>query len=126
MGESRSKSVATAQALLPCLIFSFGAIDCISSYFEPIDFLKLQIINKWLYNIGIGRVQTRFKKLKTYYFTFQRAELPWDKAIVSYSSNGVISVHQSLIMTFWISIQVESDKFFQVMDFSTDCRILYC
>ena len=41
------------------IVRSFGAIHTILSFYNQLDVLKLQVVCKYFYNVGISRVQMR-------------------------------------------------------------------
>ena len=45
------------------LIYSFGSMNEIASFFKPVEFLKLQALNRWMYQRGVCRTQVRFEML---------------------------------------------------------------
>lgn len=38
---------------------SFGAMTVTMSFLEDVDQTKLQLVNKFMYDVGVSRVQTR-------------------------------------------------------------------
>lgn len=42
---------------------SYGCMITVLSYFESLEKLKLQLLSKWWYQVGIGRIQTKFMLL---------------------------------------------------------------
>ena len=55
-------------------------------FLEPIDQLKLQGINRWWYDRGLGRVQFSIQLPKMFYFTDYRYT---DQQIIAYDSNQI-------------------------------------
>lgn len=49
---------------------SYGAMNEILDFFEPLDVLKFQILSRWMYVRGVCRCQMTFRLLsKTFYYT---------------------------------------------------------
>ena len=43
------------------LIYSYGSMMEIAPFFKPIEVLKLQALNRWMYLKGVCRVQATYK-----------------------------------------------------------------
>ena len=62
--------LSSAGALAPSyhILMSFGAWDEIFAFMDPIEVIKSQIVNRWMYSRGVARCQ-RYWKFKHFYFT---------------------------------------------------------
>ena len=43
------------------ILVSYGATTTIFSFFEPVETIQFQALNKWLYKTAVARVQTQLK-----------------------------------------------------------------
>lgn len=57
------------------LVKSFGATRVLFSYLEQLEVLLMQNCNKWFYNVGVGRIQTRLLLLPNLLFVSNLPEL---------------------------------------------------
>ena len=70
MGSSVSKDVSNR------LVISYGSTDSIFKFLNPYEKLRCQALNKWLYDMGVGRCQYSWKLRKRFfYFSFPGSAL---------------------------------------------------
>ena len=53
------------------VVKSYGGMTVCMNFLKPIEQLQMQCVNKWWYEVGIGRVQVRIKLVKiweTFFF----------------------------------------------------------
>ena len=49
-------------------MLSYGAITVILSYLDPLETLQLQLMNRFMYKVGVPRVQQKVKLVEKYLF----------------------------------------------------------
>ena len=57
------------------ILQSYGAWTIIFGFMSRYDVLKFQAVSKYMYQVGVGRVQMKWRKAREIYFTFPRANL---------------------------------------------------
>lgn len=59
LADPRAISKMTrASAVVARFIGSYGCMTTVLSFFTLLDSLKLQVLSKWWYKVGVGRIQT--------------------------------------------------------------------
>ena len=50
------------------MVKSLGATMTLFSMLEELEQIKIQACSRWMYDVGVGRVQTRFPQHRSKYF----------------------------------------------------------
>ena len=87
-----AKNMIKMQSIEEKFYKSFGAMTVTMSFLFHIEQLRLQHLNKWMYERGVKRVQVRFKIFRVFYFADFQGYHPFKKAIQAYSFRGVVKI----------------------------------
>ena len=49
---------------------SLGATTELLDFLAPYDVLRLQYLSKWMYGVGVGRVQLKYRGPRLFFFAF--------------------------------------------------------
>ena len=66
------------------MYISFGAINCVFSYFEMPEILFMQLLSRFMYHCGVGRVQVRIKLRRLRFFHFP-LESNWGRSVFMFN-----------------------------------------
>ena len=64
LGVTDQKSSLTGLRFLQ----SYGAFCEIFKHLSPMEILKLQALNRWMYEKGVGRIQTKWQRYQNYFY----------------------------------------------------------
>ena len=68
------------------LYISFGAMNCIFSYFEQPVILAMQQLSRFMYHCGVGRVQVRITLRRLRFFHYP-LDSSWGKSVFMFNPN---------------------------------------
>ena len=96
--------------ILHRVYISFGAINCIFSYFEQPEILNMQLLSRFMYHCGVGRVQVRITLRRLRFFHFP-LESHWGRSVFMFNPcehkfQSLVHLPEDLPFNFLFSAQI--------------------
>ena len=97
----------------------------LTPFLGPQTACEYQLLNKFFYDIAIGRVYTRLTLATGHFFTYWY-EGNLSTVVIGYNKVQGVKCHLTGIdMTYWLSCTIDNSTLLQVKDCKTECRTLH-